>query len=78
MGDTIIAYIAGKEMARGRTTSQGHVTYNQQTYVSVTDFYIDSIHRISSIGDFWWNDDKHHYNNCYRTAQDLHLHVQEN
>lgn len=66
MGDTVIAYIAGKEMARGRTTPQGHVTHNQQTYVSVIDFYNDSIHCIH--GDFEWNDDKQHYNNCYRTV----------
>jgi len=66
MGDTVIVYIAGKEMARGRTTPRGHVEHNQQTYLSVTDFYIDSIHRIR--GDFWCNDDKQDYNNCYRTV----------
>ena len=70
MGDTVIAYIAGKEMARGRVTAQGHVTRNQQTYQSVTDFYMDSIHCISSVGDY--DDNKQHYNNCYRTARDFH------
>jgi len=70
-GDTVIAYIAGKEMARGHATSQGHVRHNQETYLSVTDFYTDSIHRISSQNDDWWNVDKQCYNNCYRTVQDL-------
>ena len=45
MTDTVIVYIAGKEMTRGQATPQGQVTHNQQTYVSVIDFYNDSIHQ---------------------------------
>jgi len=69
VGDTVIAYVAGKEIARGRGTPEGHVTHNQQTYLSVTDFYIDSIS--STVGGSWWDNDKGHYNKCYRTAQEL-------
>lgn len=66
MTDTIIVYIAGKEMARGQVTSYGQVSYNQQTYLSVIDFYTDSIQRIyNSDAHDWWQLKKQHYNNCY-------------
>jgi len=70
MSDTVIVYIAGKEIARGNATSRGHVTYNQQTYLSVVDFYIDSIQRACAQDvDDWWQLKKHHYNNCYISAK---------
>ena len=43
MGDTVVVYVAGHEIGRGCTTSNGHVTHNQQTYLSVKDFYTDVI-----------------------------------
>jgi len=66
MSDTVIVYIAGKEMARGQATSHGHVSYNQQTYLSVIDFYTEWVQRVCTSKDHhWWPLNKHHYNNCY-------------
>jgi len=74
MTDVIIAYIAGKEMARGRGTKKGHVMFNQQTYQNVTDFYNDTIEKTCpsehqrDIG--WWkhrHDTTKQYNACYKT-----------
>ena len=71
MPDTVIVYIAGKEMSRGQATPQGHVTHNQQTYVSVIDFYNDSIHKClpCEFDDLWWKGTKQWYNNCYGNAR---------
>lgn len=63
MSDTVIVYIAGKEIARGQATSKGHVTHNEQTYLSITDFFNDSICSLEA--DFWW--DKQQYDSYYKT-----------
>ena len=71
MTDTVIVYIAGKEMTRGQATPQGQVTHNQQIYTSVIDFYNDSIHKCipCEFDDLWWKGTKQWYNNCYGKAR---------
>ena len=71
MVDTVIVYIAGKEMARARTTSQCYVTHNQQTYLSVIDFYTDSIQCTcaSEFEEYCTQVNKKQYDKCYKSVQ---------
>tara|TARA_B110000093_G_C12960083_1_gene406813 strand:+ start:1696 stop:1935 length:240 start_codon:yes stop_codon:yes gene_type:complete len=66
MGDTVIVYVAGKEMARGYTTSMGYVTHNQQTYISVIDFYTDMIQHTCALEFENCQMNQKQYNYCYR------------
>jgi len=72
MVDTVIAYVAGKEMARARATSKGHVTYNQQTYLSVIDFYTDLIQYTSTLKFGKYSQvNKKQYDICYKSVQSV-------
>jgi len=66
MGDTVIVYIAGKEIGRGYTTIHGYVIHNQQTYLSVIDFYTDMIQNKLMMVFEHCQMDKIQYNYCYR------------
>jgi len=66
MGDTVIVYVAGQEMGRGCATSKGYVTHNQQTYLSVKDFYTDMIQHTLTMKFENCQMNKKQYNYCYR------------
>tara|TARA_B110000091_G_C13480481_1_gene335926 strand:- start:109 stop:429 length:321 start_codon:yes stop_codon:yes gene_type:complete len=80
MTDVVVAYIAGKEMARGRGTKQGHVMFNQQTYQNITDFYNDTVAKTwvleqqgvwTTMDSGQWtgrSDTTNQYNACYKTT----------
>ena len=70
MTDTVSVYIAGKKLRTGHGSPLGHVTHDQQTYISVVDFYNDSIHKVYTceFDDLWWKGTKQWYNDCYEQA----------
>ena len=75
MVDTVIVYVAGKEMARAPATSKGHVTYHQQTYLSVIDFYTDLIQYTcaSKFEKYYSQLNKKQYDICYKSVQSVWL-----
>jgi len=73
MEDLIIAYVAGQEISRAHANKKGHVLYNQETYLKVTDFYNDAIQKTCILGQEkrvgeWWQkvETNRHYKICYR------------
>jgi hypothetical protein len=69
--DTVIVYVAGKEMARAPATSKGHVMYNQQTYSSVINFYTDLIQYTCALkfDKYYSQVNKKQYDICYKSVQ---------